>query len=158
VNPLWRATLKCSKGFTLLELTIAMAVVLVVMGGIFLGVRANNRDEYRALYAAALTLQADMRYIQRRAIMEGRGFDIHFDTVHNRYTLASTMPFSIIRHVYFEDGINLAGTTALGNRSGYTARGNLSGRSFSITLIGSVYTQPITVTLSGGQVIIHERI
>jgi len=147
-----------SKGFTLLEVTIAVAVMFVVISGILIGVRGNNNADYRALEMAALTFQADMRYIQRRAVIEGRTFEIRFDPAHNRYTLHTTMPFSTIRTVNFEEGINLLSTTAVGNRSGYTPRGNLSGASFTITLTSGVYTQPITTTVSGGQVIIHDRI
>ena len=144
-------------GFTLLEVTIAMAVIMVVVSGIFLGIRANSAEEHRALYAAALTFQSDMRYIQRRAIMEGREFSVRFDTVRNRYTLETNMPFGIIRHVYLEEGVRLLGTTIRGiQRAGYTARGTPT-QVFTLRLGGATYIQPITVTLGGGKVIIHDR-
>ena len=145
---------KNSSGFTLLELTIAMAVIMIVSGGIFLGTRGNN-NAYRTLEAAALVLQADLRYAQRRAIMEGRRVGIFFEPAFNRYTLITQSPFSTIRTVYLQDGVVLEETSH--PRLMFLPRGTASS-AFRITLNNDMYTQRITATLGGGQVRIHDII
>ena len=69
-----------SGGFTLLELIIALAIIMIAGSGIFLAFRQSNR---RALQNASLQLQADLRYIQRRARIEGRNFTIVFEQANN---------------------------------------------------------------------------
>lgn len=138
----------------LVELTIAMAIVMVVVGGIFLSARGHNTT-YRELETAALVLQADLRYAQRRAIMEGRRVGIFFEPSRNRYTLITQRPFSTIRTVYFQNGIHLVETSH--PQLMFLPRGTASS-AFRITLNNGIYSQRITATLSGGQVRIHDRI
>jgi len=146
---------KRSGGFTLLEITIAMAVIVIVVGGIFLGTRGNNNNAYRALETATLVLQADLRYTQRRAIMEGRRVGIFFEPARNRYSIITMSPFSTIRTVYLRDGVVLAETSH--PRLMFLPRGTASS-GFRVTLNNGIYTQRVTATVSGGQVRIHDII
>lgn len=144
-----------TSGITLLELTIAAAVLMVVVGVVLIGTRGNNND-YRALHNAALMLQADLRYAQRRAVMEGRRVGVQFEPEHNRYHIITTMPLVYIRTIYFQNGINLLETNYPINRVMYLPRGTaIPGR---IILTNGNYWQEITTTLSGGQVRIHDII
>jgi len=86
--------MKNQSGLTLLEVTIALAIILVVISGMLIGNRSSS--EYSSLRSAAILLQADMRYAQRRAITEGRRVGIAFDPAYNRYTIITERPFSTI--------------------------------------------------------------
>lgn len=99
--------MKSRGGFTLLEITIALAVLMIV-GVVLFAATGHNRD-YRNLYNASRRLQADMRYAQRRAITEGRRIYIHFEHANNRYRLI-TRPgvHPISEFVYFQNGITFS--------------------------------------------------
>jgi len=141
---------KAEKGFTLLEVVIALAIITIISGGIFLVVRQSPR---RALHNASLQLQADMRYAQRRAIMEGRRFGIEFNTARNRYRIMATNPTEEIRVVYFEGRINLWYTTR--TRLDFLPRGTASS-GFRIRISNGRYEQQLTATVSGGRIEIFE--
>ena len=155
---------KNNRGITLLELTIAAALVLIVSGVIFWGMSTRDND-HRALESASTVLQADIRYVQRRAIMEGRRVGIEFDWDNNRYhilieTLESTntnLSFATERTVYLPDGITFHPTrrpNLSNNRLTYTLRGTPSAGT-TIRLARSEYQQRITVNLSGGRAFIN---
>jgi len=140
--------MKHSSGITLLELTIALAVCAVVMGVVFILVRGNN-SAYRDLENASLVLQADLRYAQRRAMMEGRRVGINFSPAHNRYTILARAPFEEIRTVYLQNGVQLFYATH--DELMFLPRGTASS-GFSLTLNNGVYWQRITATVSGGRI------
>jgi Tfp pilus assembly protein FimT len=145
--------MKKTNGLTLIELTIAMAVLMVVVGTVLIGTRGNNND-YRALHNAALVIQADMRYAQRRAVMEGRRVHVIFRPSSNSYQIYKRRPYIyIIRTVYLENGVNLVGTSFPGtpHRINYLPRGTASAAG-TITLSRGRYLQDITTTVSGGRV------
>jgi prepilin-type N-terminal cleavage/methylation domain-containing protein len=70
------------KGLTLIELVIALAVASAVSGGLVLSLRAADR---LALQNASYAVQADLRYAQRMAMLEGRRWGIIFDIDGDRY-------------------------------------------------------------------------
>jgi type II secretory pathway pseudopilin PulG len=140
-------------GLTLLELTIAMAIFMVLVGAILIGTRGNNKD-YRVLHNASRMLQADMRYAQRRAIMEGRRIGVHFNIADNSYSVvAAVSPTRVtaLRTIHFPDGVDLASVSGnLDNRIMFLPRGTAVPG--TILLRNGVYEQRITTTLGGGRV------
>ena len=141
------------KGITLLELAIVMAVVAIVMSGVFITLRTGN-DDYRTLLAASVQLQADMRYVQRRAIMEGRNVGISFDRVNNRYSIVYESPLTVLRTESLPDGVVISHITRV--RLVYLPRGTPSQGGFSVLLLAGSYGRSITVVASGGRVRINE--
>ncbi|MCL1878348.1 MAG: GspH/FimT family pseudopilin [Defluviitaleaceae bacterium] len=142
--------MKSRAGITLLELTIVLAVFAIVAGAVLVGVNTRASD-YRALQNAAVRLQADLRYAQRRAVMEGQRIGIHFDTVNNRYNIILSETREIIRTVYMD--VNLFSVNYPSNTISFLPRGTaIPG---TIALRSGNLHLPITTTLSGGQVRIH---
>jgi len=135
-----------NKGFTLLELIIVTAVILALSGGVMMHFRGANR---RYLQNSSLTLQADLRYAQRRAMMEGRRVGIQFEPRHNRYHIITLNPATILRTVYLENGVELYSTT--GSRLMFLPRGTASA-GFRIIKHNYPYWQHITATVSGGRI------
>lgn len=142
--------MKDNSGVTLLELTIVMAILITLLGVVLIGTSGND---YRALNNAAVTLEADLRYAQRRAVMEGQRYGVHFEPAHNRYHIVTINPVVIHRTVYFQDGVRLFQTNYPYNRVMYLPRGTaIPG---TIVLTNGNLRQEITTTLSGGQVRLH---
>ncbi|MCL1884318.1 MAG: GspH/FimT family protein [Defluviitaleaceae bacterium] len=143
-----------NKGVTLIELTIALAVLTIIAGAVVLGVSAEHRDS-QMLYNAAVELQADMRYAQRRSIQEGRRVYILFEPSLNRYRMFNRNPYNAIRTVYF-DTVNLVGTSfnphnSAINRINFTPQGTASA-SGTVTLSNGRDLLNLTTTVSGGRV------
>jgi Tfp pilus assembly protein FimT len=129
-------------GLTLLELTIVTAVLITVL--VFIG---GNNSDYRVLRNTALMIQADFRYAQRRAVMEGQRFGIRFDTENNRYHIITAS--EILRTVDLPDGVVFTGTTYQNRQIMYTPRGTAAaGR---IEFEKGVYQKRITTTVGGGR-------
>jgi len=145
--------LKKTRGVTLLELAVVLAVIMVISGAVFIGISGNTND-YRTLHNAAVALQADMRYAQRRAVMEGRRFNVHFEPSLNRYSIVTWQPSrEIHRIIYFQDGITLRLTSFDGDSIGFLPRG--TGVAGTIVLSNGRYWQKLTTTVSGGRVYIY---
>ncbi|MCL2198414.1 MAG: GspH/FimT family protein [Defluviitaleaceae bacterium] len=140
-----------TKGMTLIELTLAMAVLMVALGAIMISTSGRNND-YRTVYNAARVLQADMRYIQRRAIMEGREMRMYFDLRANRYVIYAPPDVSnVYRTVYLPDGVVfLPATTFHGRGMGYRPRGTPT-QAGTITLQKGRYRRRVTVIPAGGR-------
>jgi Tfp pilus assembly protein FimT len=141
--------MKKTSGLTLLELTVVLAVVMILSGGVVLGLRQADR---RALNNASLQLQADLRYAQRRAVIEGRQFGVVFE-IPNRYRVVSTQPTRTIRTVYLRGGTRLLETSE--ERLMFLPRGTPSA-GFRVTLAKGSHTQRLTATVSGGRIRIFD--
>lgn len=141
-----------NKGFTILELVVALAVLTIVSTGVMISVYSRN---YRTLTNASLLLQADLRYAQRRAMAEGRRHGIVFDRVQNRYHIVVDHPRDTIRTVYLPQGVTLLDTT--GPQLMFLPRGTASS-GFRITLESGRYVQDLTATVSGGRIHIFDPI
>jgi Tfp pilus assembly protein FimT len=135
-----------TRGITLLELAVVFAVIMILSGGVMLGFR---QAEHRALNNASLQLQADLRYVQRRAIMEGRQFGIVFELANQRYRIISTQPTRTVRTVYLHGGVRLDDVSA--QQLLFHPRGTPSVGFRAILRHGS-NTQRITATVSGGRI------
>ena len=128
-----------------------MAVMAVTAGGLALSAGAAERHR---LNNASLALQADLRYAQRMALIEGRRWGIIFDIKRNQYEL-----FSITadgkrqaeRTVALPDGVALYHTNAHENQVVYLPRGTVS-QGFSVMLLKDRYWQRLTATVSGGRI------
>lgn len=135
---------------TLLELTIVMAIVMILSGGVFLSLRQTAR---RALENASLQVQADLRKVQRRAVMEGRTHGISFLSA-NTYRLYVYTPV----RMYTSEIITLPPGVRFDfppQRLTFTPRGT-SGNNFTVRLRTSTdLLQRITVTVGGGRVHIY---
>ena len=138
--------LQHNKGITLLELSVVLAVLLIVSGGVMIGFRQADR---RALHHASLQLQADLRYTQRRAIMEGRPFGIVFDVTNNQYRIVSERPARTLRTEAIPNGVLLSETSA--PRLMFHPRGTPTA-GFRITLAYKGNTQRITASVAGGRI------
>ena len=143
-------TAKKTGGFTLLELVIALAVLMLVSGSVFLALRPSN---HRAIRSAALTLQADLRYVQRRAVMEGRRYDVILERAYNRYRIVYGYPCIIeVRRVYFQDGVRLLRFTGSEcGRIGFHPRGTPA-HSRTVTLSHGRLRWEVAVNVSGGRI------
>jgi len=157
-------TRKITNGFTLMELVIALGVVVIVSGGVFVAVSGRN-SEWRNLHNASVALQADIRYAQRRSIAEGRRYGVVFDFVDNRYHVGLAIlnddgrwSVNHDRTVDLPDGVTIRrwltsaetyyeGTT---HQITYLARGTVTG-SATFRLGTDLYRQDIAVNVSGGR-------
>jgi len=149
--------MKQRKGFTLLELTIALAITLIASTAIFAGHRQIQR---RTLHQASYQLQADLRYAQRRSIIEGRRFGIQIEPSARRYHVVELRRFgsnnnlsiaNIIRTVYLPAGVRINPPSGANNLLHYTGRGTPS-RGATITLSNGPFNQTMTRTVSGGRI------
>ena len=139
-----------SKGFTLLELIIVLAIFTIAVGGILFVTRSTPRRE---LYLASRQLQADIRYTQRLALSTGQHHMIIFESVYNRYRIVQYAPRNTLRTVYFTGSVQLM--PMIYRTLGFLPRGT-SSRGFRIILGNGDYRQHLTVTVSGGRVEIQE--
>ena len=143
--------MKAKKGFTLIELTVALAIILAVTGGVLMRFRQN---EHRVLNNASRTLQADLRYVQRRAMIEGRRYGVVLERY--RYRVVSlTGGTRTIRIVNFPDGVWLRSTTH--TQLEYLPRGTITSGS-TIWLTTGTYSQRLTSIPSSGRIRIYDII
>jgi len=153
--------MKRGKGFTLLELVIALAVITIISGGLFIVFRQTPRF---ALESASLQLQADISYVQRRAIAEGQRFRIVLSRVNNNYVVYSVSPGNIanveLRRVYLQNNVLLQmpcanNPTNLTHMIEFLPRGTVSG-STTTRLVNGRYEQDITIVPNGGRAYIQD--
>jgi len=137
-------------GFTLLELVIALAVATIISGGVFMTFRQTPQ---RVLRSAALQMQADIRYAQRRAMIEGRRIQVSFYPTGRMYRIRFYDTLEELRRVYLQDGISLLTHYLPSNRMTYLPRGTVSDAG-SITLSMDGFTQRLTITPASGRVIL----
>ena len=143
------------RGFSLLELLIALAIIMIITGSTFLVVRQSAR---RALQDASIMLQADIRYVQRRSIIEGRSYGIRFFLPYRYDVVVFHSPRhdtdlrvdEVIRTVYMQNGVTIR--QASRNPFGYTPRGTKRGGSATVILMNGRLQQNTTTTVSGGRV------
>ena len=142
------------EGLTLIELVVVLFIITIAAGGLMLGNRRGNMD-YRNLRYAAYMIQTDLRYAQRRAIMEGRTFEVLFNRGLGNYSIIQRTPIVILRTVYLRKGVEIMGFTHIGEPVlGFHPRGTPM-RATTLTLASGIYTVNITVTPSGGRVKVY---
>ena len=144
--------MKKNGGFTLFELAIAMAVIMVILAIVLIGTSGDNND-YRALHNASLRVQSELRYAQRRAVMEGRTVSVHFEASENRYYVFPSDELSSIN--YFRNGVSFCKSHNQDFTWGFRPRGTPSNAG-TITLVSGRYQQQLTVVPSGGRVEIKD--
>jgi prepilin-type N-terminal cleavage/methylation domain-containing protein len=140
-------------GLTLIELTIVLAVIsIITAGAVSMSFGAAER---RLLYSTSLKLQADLRYAQRMAIIEGHDFGLTFFAGgYEVYTVDEKNPYKMI-----DDGVLLPeGVSFLHNQPlqvHYLPRGTISD-GFTVVLRTKHYMQELTGVPSGGRIKIKE--
>jgi len=154
---------KMKSGFTLIELVLVLGIITIISAGAFMSVQANAN---RALENASLALQADIRYVQRRSITEGRRYRIAFELENNRYNILLVGPnpssHEVIRTVYLRNGVFLCYINFLTSqaeplpRVEFLSRGTIS-RGGNVRLSNGRYTQTIRVTPTTGRVRIDDK-
>jgi len=139
-----------ARGFTLIELAVALAVMAAAVSVAALSLRQSDR---RALNDASRTIQADLRLAQRMAMIEGRRWGVMFDRLENRYYVYHHLPRTTVKTVDVPNGalIREISHTELV----YTPRGTAS-TGFRIWLSKGRYWQRTTATVSGGRIEIKE--
>ena len=146
--------MKQNRGFTIIELLVALALVTIVSSGIFMVFRQTPQQ---VTLNAALQLQADLRYAQRRAIIEGRRVAVEFDIAAQMYRIVIVNTSEEIRRVYLHNSIRISHNIR-GYRIEYLPRGTVSGTgSSTISLTIGLHTEQLTITPATGRVAISSR-
>jgi Tfp pilus assembly protein FimT len=131
-----------------------LAIVSIVTAGVVS--MSFDVAERRLLYNTSLKLQADLRYAQRRAIIEGHDFGITFIPSGNYYIIYSSSSGSAqrtIKTVELPGEVKFEGQTLMGVN--FLPRGTIS-EGFTIVLCTKNYTQEITATVGGGRIRIYD--
>ena len=155
---LWKSkgkNVKRQRGFSLIELMIALAILAVVSS---MSVYSWNRYVNNAnLRTAIRELEADLFSIKERAVAERVRYRMTLDVSANNYTLeqggvASTDPYTVIQTkspAVFSSGLSLLNTTFVNSQVVFLPRGTLAGLG-SITLQNNRNsTAKITINMTG---------
>ena len=139
-----------NKGVTLLELTVVMAIIVLVFSTAMISIRASNRAN-TSLDTALRMLQADLRYAQRLAITEGERVRVIFNSHHNMYSLIRPSDEELIRRVHLPQGVSFIGQVRVLE---YLPRGTIN-TGTTIRFRNSNYEQSITITPVTGRIQVH---
>jgi len=146
-------------GFTLAELIIVLGVITIMWLAASLYADGLRRH---TLNNASLALQADIRYAQQMAVMEGRVWRVDFDSVSNSYTIRR-MPNNILdtadyyREVILPRGVTIDFNGTRGLFLHYTPKGTVHNAG-TISLRSGSLLQRSTVVPSAGRVRVLEII
>ncbi len=139
--------MKTRRGLTLIELTVALAIVSIVSAVAALSVANADR---RVLQNASLKLQSDLRYIQRMAMIDGRRWSVMFsDDFYEVLKSEPSGPMTSVRRVNLTDGVVFVGINT--PDVVYLPRGTVSS-GFSVYLGKGRNYQQLTATVSGGRI------
>jgi hypothetical protein len=109
--------------------------------------------ERKALGDASLALQADLRYAQRMAMIEGRTWGVAFDAGKNQYKVYCAGVLAPEKTVGFTGGVRLEYVSF--PDMVYLPRGTGT-HGMTIKLSNGKYRQDITATVSGGRIEIKD--
>ena len=145
--------IKDESGITLLELTIALALILITSVGL---TAPMSRSDQRALNKASLQLQADIRYAQHMAIIEGRRYYVVLNPERGSYSIGTTRIRAdetrfLENGVSFDDSIGIGGNNFSDNWLAFTPRGTLSPQAGTIHLRAGRFRQELTVQVGTGR-------
>ena len=142
-----------SSGISLLEISVVMAIVMIVLGVALIGVRAGNSAN-QSLNTASRVLQADIRYAQRLAIIEGERIRVVFSRHENRYSIIRPSDEEVIRRAELPTGISFA--EHIGTLE-YLPRGTVN-VGMTIRLRNESYQQSITITPVSGRTRVYDAV
>ncbi|MCL2665003.1 MAG: prepilin-type N-terminal cleavage/methylation domain-containing protein [Defluviitaleaceae bacterium] len=135
---------KKKAGITLIEATVALAVLLILAAAVAPSVADADR---RALAYASQCIQADIRLAQRLAVAEGRTHHIGFNHYENYYTVYTSPPYKEIERVYLPNGVMIRSA----ENFYYLPRGTAS-KAQTIRLGKGRFIQDLTVLVGSGRV------
>jgi len=136
-------------GITLIELSIALAVTVIIGSGVF--VAASGDHGRRSLYNACVSFRNDIRYAQRMAVITGDKYRIIVNVGMNRYYMFRFVNIKYVTEkiVDMPEGVKISDTSNL-----YEVTYNPWGtpdQAGTIRVDGSGYYQKITVIPSSGR-------
>jgi prepilin-type N-terminal cleavage/methylation domain-containing protein len=139
------------KGFTLLELTVALALLAILAAAAVLIFRpSGSAAQHRRLQNASATLQATMRQAQREAVSTGRRVYMIIPIYSHQHPTRNR--FAIVREnyrwSYLPEGVHFSAAPTA--PFGYTARGT-STHALTIWLQTEHYQQRLTIAVAGGR-------
>lgn len=138
------------KGVTLIELIIVLSVGFILLQGCLLSLSSLDR---RRLQQASVELQGDLRYAQRRAIMEGVRYKVAFDRTSDSYDVIrmekGTNRGETIKAVTLPDGITIYRVNI--SYVEYNPRGT-DNRAFTVVLKKGAYMAEMTGNVGAGRV------
>ena len=141
------------KGFTLIELTITIAVILVASHIATLNFSLTER---RQIQSVAEELKNNIRYTQRLAIAENKQVKLFFDKENkNSYfiTKKDGMSETTLKTIVFPEKINLRTTN--NSEIHFTPKGTID-KASRIILESNNYTIELTLSIGTGKVDIKE--
>jgi len=140
-------------GITLLELIIALALILIVSAGLS---APMSRSEQRALNKASLQLQADIRFAQHMAVIEGRRYYVVFNPERRSYSLG-TSRIRADETIFLENGVSFDEDRGIGGNNfpenwlAFTPQGTLSRQAGTVYLRAGRFRQDVTVLVGTGR-------
>jgi type II secretory pathway pseudopilin PulG len=145
---------KDSKGFTLIEVIVVIFISFVMLNIFTLTLTGTDK---RLINKSALSLQADLRLIQRLSVVKGKSYKIAFNIPANRYLLKEedlgngAEAYKTYKTVNIPSPVAVIWTNAKLNEIHYTSNG-ISSDPCTILLKCNKYLVELTVNVSSGRI------
>jgi len=140
--------MKSSKGVTLIELIIVLAIMTTILGFVTLSPSFLSKQR---INQASWQIKSDLRYAQRIAISENRKYVVLFDLENNLYYLYPENDLDNKKTINLPNGVYLNDINSSSNKVIYTGTGTTS-TPCTITIENESYKVQLTVNLGAGRV------
>ena len=152
---------KKTKGHTLLELSIVLAIIAIMSGTFLLGARSSPAQD---IHNAATLLANDIRYAQQMALQTGLRHRVQINQLNNSYSVLRLEPH-ILDSYRWQPTYSNKTNVPLYNASffsvnaplgilEFTGRGTNATQATTIQLTNDIYHISLTTTVGGGRVYI----